>query len=186
MCDTQISELAARYGMISPFYPDGSPPGAISYGLSSYGYDVRLAGSFMEPNTASGSTIDPKAGERMPVVSFERNEPFDLPPHGFVLGHTIEWINMPPDVMAICVGKSTYARCGLIVNVTPLEPGWRGQVTLEISNTASLPVRIYPGEGIAQFVFLRGSTVPNRGYAIRSGTYQNQRGITLPKVRRRP
>lgn len=194
LCDTQIRELIG----IEPFEDAARRPGRISYGVSSYGYDVRVGSRFkiFTPTTRSGgiAVVDPKnfsdefmvevdvaaAGGRQPVGAEDRF--VIIPPNSFALCETIETFNIPRDVLVLCVGKSTYARCGLIVNVTPLEPEWRGKVTLEISNTTPLPAKVYANEGIAQMVFLKADRVCAVSYADKKGKYQDQVGLTLPKV----
>ncbi len=197
--DTEIAYLAER-GMISPFSARTESPCVISYGLSSYGYDARLADEIRVVKPVARGLIDPKhasslggmlrdapdardwlenADLHMPAVL--DNVPV-IPPLGFALAHTIETFSIPRDVLVICLGKSTYARCGLIVNVTPLEPGWSGQVTLELHNTTPAPIAVYPGEGICQFLFLRGAREPAVSYADRGGKYQGQRDVTLPRM----
>ncbi|MBK7404982.1 MAG: dCTP deaminase [Phycisphaerales bacterium] len=188
LCDSQIRELIR----IEPFEAAQKRPGRISYGVSSYGYDVRVGTRFkvFTPTPAHGdiAIVDPKRfSDEMMVEIDVAERPADrqyviIPPNSFALCETVEFIEVPRDVLAICVGKSTYARCGLIVNVTPLEPEWRGKVTLEISNTTPLPARVYANEGIAQLVFLKGEMVCERSYADKAGKYQDQEGLTLPKV----
>ncbi|HRJ50048.1 MAG: dCTP deaminase [Phycisphaeraceae bacterium] len=177
---------------IDPFEAAEKRPGRISYGVSSYGYDVRVGTRFkiFTPTTRSGdiAVVDPKrfSDDMMVEVDVAGNPPdrryVIIPPNSFALCETVEFLEIPRDVLAICVGKSTYARCGLIVNVTPLEPEWRGKVTLEISNTTPLPARVYANEGIAQLIFLRGDQVCRMSYADKAGKYQDQGGLTLPKV----
>ena len=183
--DKQIDDLAMG-GMFDSFYDhqvrehDGQK--IISYGLSSFGYDARLADEFFAV-VDDECVIDPKRS----ATSFAKDRTrwrggsYIIPPNDMVLARTVERFKMPDDVMAICVGKSTYARCGLVVNVTPLEPGWEGHVTLELSNTTSQPIVVYPGEGIAQFVFFRGER-PSVTYSDRGGKYMNQSGVTLARV----
>jgi len=177
--DREIRELAEA-GMIDPFEPNLVSKGAISWGLSSFGYDARLADEFRVFSNHTGEIIDPKRFKEDCWIEC-RGSTCIVPPNSLVLGRTVEYFRMPEDVMAICVGKSTYARCGVIVNVTPLEPGWEGEVTLEISNTAPLPVRIHAGEGICQFLFLRGSR-PDVTYADRGGKYMHQSGVVPPRI----
>ena len=188
LCDTQIRELVP----IEPFVDGEKRMGRISFGVSSYGYDVRVGPHFkvftnVDP-TGSGAQaiVDPKRfGEGMFVSIDTRETGHDhviIPPNSFALAETVEEIEVPRDVLAICVGKSTYARCGIIVNVTPLEPEWRGKVTIEISNTTPLPAKIYEGEGIAQMIFLKADRTCAVSYADKDGKYQNQRGLTLPLV----
>ena len=184
LSDAGIKRLLA--GRITPFSGsltscDERGHGLLSHGLGSAGYDARLGLEFAEPR--SGVLIDPKGDPEGQWRRFEV-EPggtVDLPPGCHLLGHTVERFDMPEDVVGYCFGKSTYARCGLIVNVTPLEPGWAGQVTLELHNAASRPIRIYPGEGICQFVFVQIER-PSVSYRARRGKYMEQRGVTLPRV----
>ena len=181
--DREIAQLAIVDDMIAPFVGSqrrvsrsGRP--VISFGASSFGYDARLAPEFRRP--LSG-VIDPKNPESCLWDDMIAEWPINIEPHDFLLARTVEYFRIPDDVMAICIGKSTYARCGLIVNVTPLEPGWEGHVTLELSNTTHLPITIYPDEGICQFVFFRGER-PAVTYGDRGGKYQGQTGVTLAKV----
>ncbi|MCG3123510.1 MAG: dCTP deaminase [Phycisphaerales bacterium] len=177
---------------IEPFETAQKRPGRISFGVSSYGYDVRVGTHFKiftpTPRTGDIAVVDPKSfSDDMMVEVDVATKPADkqyviIPPNSFALCETVEYLEIPRGVLAICVGKSTYARCGLIVNVTPLEPEWRGKVTLEISNTTPLPARVYANEGIAQLVFLRGDQVCKVSYADKAGKYQDQGGLTLPKV----
>ncbi len=186
LCDTQIRELVD----IEPFEDAVKRPGRISYGVSSYGYDVRVGTRFkiFTPVPASGGAaiVDPKrfTDDFMVEIDLEGTgaDHIIIPPNSFALCETVETFTIPRDVLVLCVGKSTYARCGLIVNVTPLEPEWRGKVTLEISNTTPLPARVYANEGIAQMVFLKGDRVCATSYADKQGKYQDQGGLTLPKV----
>jgi dCTP deaminase len=186
LADSQIRELIK----VEPFEENVKRPGRISYGLSSYGYDVRVGTRFKiftpTPRTGGIAVVDPKkfTDDLFVEVDCARQgtDHVVIPPNSFALCETVEYISVPRDVLVICVGKSTYARCGLIVNVTPLEPEWRGKVTLEISNTTPLPARVYANEGIAQFVFFRGERVCEKSYADKSGKYQDQSGLTLPKV----
>ena len=188
LCDTQIREFVG----IEPFEDNTKRPGKISYGVSSYGYDVRVGSEFkifssVTPTGGGGQAIvDPKAfGEDLFITINTDQTGRDhvvIPPNSFALAATVETIEVPRDVLAICVGKSTYARCGIIVNVTPLEPEWRGKVTLEISNTTPLPAKIYANEGIAQMIFLKADRVCATSYADKQGKYQDQAGLTLPKV----
>ncbi len=186
LADHQIRRLVK----IEPFHENVKRPGRISFGVSSYGYDVRVGTRFkiFTPTPRSGgiTVVDPKAftDELFVEVDCEARgcDHVIIPPNSFALCETMEYIEVPRDVLVICVGKSTYARCGLIVNVTPLEPEWRGRVTLEISNTTPLPARIYANEGIAQFIFFRAAEVCEKSYADKGGKYQDQAGLTLPKV----
>jgi dCTP deaminase len=185
LCDSQIREVIG----IEPFEENLKRPGRVSYGLSSYGYDVRVGSRFkVFTNATSGgaAVVDPKQFSEDLFITVDTDligrDHVIIPPNSFALAETVETIVVPRDVLAICVGKSTYARCGIIVNVTPLEPEWRGRVTLEISNTTPLPARIYANEGIAQMVFLRAERVCAVSYADKRGKYQNQGGLTLPRV----
>ena len=186
LCDTQIRELVG----IEPFDDNIKRPGRVSYGVSSYGYDVRVGTVFkiFTPTHHLGrqAIVDPKEFTDDLFVTVDTNrtglDHIIIPPNSFALAETVEVMKIPRDVLAICVGKSTYARCGLIVNVTPLEPEWRGKVTLEISNTTPLPAKVYANEGIAQMLFLQASRVCQTSYADKGGKYQDQSGLTLPKV----
>jgi dCTP deaminase len=163
-------------------FAQNSPDGAISYGLTSYGYDVRVGRKFKIFSNSHCGIIDPKAFDERALVDYEGDFCL-IPPNSFALAETVETLEIPRDVLAICVGKSTYARCGIIVNVTPLEPEWKGKITIEISNTAPLPAKIYAGEGIAQIVFMRSDSICLISYKDKKGRYQNQEGIVLPFVR---
>jgi dCTP deaminase len=186
LCDRQIRELVK----IEPFEEAVKRPGKVSYGVSSYGYDVRVGSHFKiftaTPRTGGITVVDPKkfTDDLMVEVDTAKfgTDHIIIPPHSFALCETVEYLEIPRNVLVICVGKSTYARCGLIVNVTPLEPEWRGKVTLEISNTTPLPARVYANEGIAQLVFLKADQVCEKSYADKGGKYQDQGGLTLPKV----
>jgi len=166
---------------ITPFDEGASHPGAISYGLSSYGYDVRVGKRFKVFSNVHSQIVDPKKFSERTFVDVEGDHCI-IPPNSFALGETVEYIEVPRDVIGLCVGKSTYARCGIIVNVTPLEPEWHGRITLEISNTTPLPAKIYAGEGIAQIVFLKAEAECRTSYKDKAGKYQDQSGITLPFV----
>lgn len=185
LADHQIRNLALGNGMIRPFH-DGTPiPGAISAGCSSYGYDARLGRKFRVFDNwlkMYGQVVDPK---RFPEGAFTEVETdvCTIPPNSFALGETLEDFDIPRDVLGICLGKSTYARCGIVVNVTPLEPEWKGKITLEISNTTPLPAVVYSLEGIIQILFLRADAVCERSYADKKGVYQSQTGLTLPRLR---
>lgn len=186
LCDAQIRELIT----IDPFEAATKRPGRISYGVSSYGYDIRVGTKFKvftpTPRTGGIAIVDPKAFSDDLFVEIDcaatGRDHIIIPPNSFALCETVEYISVPRDVLAICVGKSTYARCGLVLNVTPLEPEWRGKVTLEISNTTPLPAKVYANEGIGQLIFLRAQVVCEKSYADKSGKYQDQSGLTLPKV----
>jgi dCTP deaminase len=181
LADHQIRALALESGMIAPFEEAQKRDGVISYGLSSYGYDARAAREFKIFTNVDNAIVDPKDFSRQSFVDRE-TDVCVIPPNSFALTRTVEHFCVPEDVLVVCLGKSTYARCGLIVNVTPLEPGWRGHVTLEISNTTPLPARVYAGEGIAQFLFFRGAAPCDVSYAARGGKYMGQTGVTLPKL----
>lgn len=183
--DHAIRELAQSQNMIEPFHDsqvrDMNGQKIISYGLSSYGYDARCADEFMIFTNIDNAIVDPKAFSSQSFVERKTNVCV-IPPNSFVLTRTVEYFKIPKDVLVVCLGKSTYARCGLIVNVTPLEPGWEGHVTLEISNTTPLPARVYANEGVAQFLFFKGSTPCETTYADRAGKYMGQRGVTPPRT----
>jgi len=167
--------------MIEPFADAQVRDGVISFGVSSYGYDMRVADEFRIFTNALSAIVDPKAFDPKSFVSFQG--PVCLvPPNSFALARSVEYFRIPRDVLTICVGKSTYARCGIITNVTPFEPEWEGYVTLEISNTTPLPARIYANEGIAQVLFFEGDEPPDVSYADKKGKYQKQIGVTLPKL----
>jgi len=167
--------------MIEPFSERQVREGVISYGVSSYGYDVRVADEFKIFTNVYAATVDPKNFDPRSFVDW-RGETCIVPPNSFALARTIEYFRVPRNVLTICVGKSTYARCGIIVNVTPFEPEWEGHVTLEISNTTPLPAKIYANEGIAQVLFFESDDPCETSYADRGGKYQAQRGVTLPKL----
>lgn len=187
LSDANIKEINKTHPFITPFIEnqvrEENGNKVISYGLSSFGYDIRCGNNFMLFSKKPGEVIDPKNFSKGLIDEYVvmDGDPFILPPHTFALTYSQETLNMPVDVMAICIGKSTYARTGLIVNVTPIEPAWRGQITIEISNTTDLPIYVYPNEGIAQLVFFRGD-VPVITYNDRDGKYQDQVNITLPKI----
>lgn len=166
---------------IEPFAESALRPGVISYGVTSYGYDVRVGRNFKVFTNARCAVVDPKNFDPKSFVDMEGDFCL-IPPNSFALAETIEYLEIPRDILAICVGKSTVARCGIIVNVTPLEPEWRGKITIEISNTTPLPAKIYANEGIAQIVFLRAEAVCHTSYADKRGKYQDQKGLTLPTV----
>ncbi len=181
LADHQIRYLAQNEGMIEPFEEKQNRDGVISYGLSSFGYDSRCAPDFKIFTNIDNAMVDPKNFSDDSFVD-RRTDVCVIPPNSFVLTHSVEYFRIPKDVLVICLGKSTYARCGLIVNVTPLEPGWEGHVTLEISNTTPLPAKVYANEGIAQFLFFKGSAACEVSYADRAGKYMGQKGVTLPKL----
>jgi dCTP deaminase len=166
---------------IEPFADGSSRTGVISFGTTSYGYDVRVGRKFKVFTNARCAVVDPKHFDPASFVDIEGDYCL-IPPNSFALAETIEYLEIPRDIICLCVGKSTYARCGIIVNVTPLEPEWRGRVTIEISNTTPLPAKIYAGEGIAQILFIRTEAVCETSYADKKGKYQDQQGLTLPFV----
>ena len=181
MPDSWIRRMAVDHGMIEPFVEAQRREGVISFGLSSYGYDARAADEFKIFTNVDNAVVDPKQFNESGFVT--RTGPVCIiTPNSFVLTHTIEYFRIPRDVLVICLGKSTYARCGLIVNVTPLEPEWEGQVTIEISNTTPLPAKVYANEGVCQFLFLKGEGAPEVSYADRKGKYMGQRGVALPRL----
>ena len=181
LSDKWIKEMAKTHNMINPFEDKQVRGTKISYGLSSYGYDARVSNEFKIFTNVNSEIIDPKNFKQNNFIS-KNGEECIIPPNSFVLSSTVEYFKIPNDVMVICLGKSTYARCGIIVNVTPLEPDWEGYVTMEISNTTPLPAKIYANEGVAQFIFLKGNEKPDITYADRNGKYMKQSGVTLPKV----
>ena len=179
--DHWIRKMALEHGMIEPFIDHQVREGVISYGVSSYGYDVRVADEFKIFTNVYSTMVDPKSFDSNSMVDF-KGEVCIIPPNSFALARTVEYFRIPRGVMTICVGKSTYARCGIIVNVTPFEPEWEGFVTLEISNTTPLPAKIYANEGLAQVIFLEGDEPCEISYADKKGKYQHQQRILLPKV----
>ena len=181
MADSWIREMARSKGMIEPFVEAQRREGVISYGVSSYGYDARVASEFKIFTNVDNAVVDPKNFSDQSFV--ERDvDVCIIPPNSFVLARTVEYFRIPRDVLVICLGKSTYARCGIIVNVTPLEPEWEGHVTLEFSNTTPLPAKVYANEGACQFLFLKGEGPCEVSYADRAGKYMKQQGITLPRL----
>jgi dCTP deaminase len=181
LSDKWIKEMVRTNNMISPFEDKQVRGNKISYGLSSFGYDARVSNEFKIFTNVNSETVDPKNFKLSSFISKKGDECI-IPPNSFVLSSTVEYFKIPNDVMVICLGKSTYARCGIIVNVTPLEPSWEGNVTLEFSNTTPLPAKIYANEGAAQFIFLKGNEKPDITYADRNGKYMKQSGVTLPKI----
>lgn len=179
--DNWIKEMALKERMIEPFKEGQCRQGVISYGVSSYGYDARVSNHFKIFTNVDSAIVDPKSFSTQSFVERD-SDVCIIPPNSFALAHTVEYFRIPRNVMVICVGKSTYARCGIIVNVTPLEPGWEGHVTLEFSNTTPLPAKIYANEGACQFLFLKGEGPCDVSYADRHGKYMGQVGVTLPKV----
>ena len=181
LSDKWIKKMAVEKQMISPFVDKQKAGQNISYGLSSFGYDARVSNEFKIFTDVDSAVVDPKNFNINSFVSRKGNECI-IPPNSFALASTVEYFKIPEDIMVICLGKSTYARCGIIVNVTPLEPGWEGHVTLEFSNTTPLPAKIYANEGAAQLIFLKGNEEPTITYEKRNGKYMKQTGVTLPKV----
>ncbi len=181
LSDKWIKKMALEEKMIDPFIDKQKGVKNISYGLSSFGYDARVSNEFKIFTDVDSAVVDPKNFNINSFVSRKVNECI-IPPNSFALASTIEYFKIPKDVLVICLGKSTYARCGIIVNVTPLEPGWEGHVTLEFSNTTPLPAKVYANEGAAQFIFLKGNEKPEITYEQRNGKYMKQTGVTLPKV----
>lgn len=181
MSDIWIREQALAKGMIEPFEEAQRREGCISYGLSSYGYDARVADEFKIFTNVNSTVIDPKAFDQECFVD-RQSDCVIIPPNSFVLGRTVEYFRIPRDVLVVCLGKSTYARTGIVVNVTPLEPEWEGHVTLEFSNTTPLPAKLYANEGACQFLFFKGDQPCETSYADRAGKYMGQRGVTLPRL----
>jgi dCTP deaminase len=181
MSDRWIRKMAQEQEMIKPFAENQVREGVISYGLSSYGYDLRVADEFKIFTNVNSNIVDPKHFDERSFVEF-RGAVCIIPPNSFALARSVEYFKIPRNILTICVGKSTYARCGIIVNVTPLEPEWEGFVTLEISNTAPLPARVYSNEGLCQIVFFNSDQVCEISYKDKKGKYQSQKGIVLPKI----
>jgi dCTP deaminase len=179
--DKWIRRMALEHKMIEPFVDTQVREGVVSYGLSSYGYDIRVADEFKIFTNINNTVIDPKQFDPRSFVDIKADMCI-VPPNSFALARTIEYFRIPRDVLTVCLGKSTYARCGIIVNVTPFEPEWEGFVTLEISNTTPLPARIYSNEGIAQVLFFQSDEPCERSYADKKGKYQKQQGVVLPKI----
>ena len=183
--DVWIRRMAQGAGMIEPFCPQqvrsNDNGRVISYGTSSYGYDIRCSNEFKIFTNINSSIVDPKAFDEKSFVDF-RGEVCIIPPNSFALARTVEYFRIPRNVLTICLGKSTYARCGIIVNVTPLEPEWEGHVTLEFSNTTPLPAKIYANEGVAQVIFIESDEVCETSYKDRGGKYFGQQGVTLPRI----
>ena len=179
--DTWIRKMAQEHRMIEPFVDGQVRDGVISYGLSSYGYDIRISDEFKIFTNVHSAVVDPKHFNPKSFVDF-RGDVCVIPPNSFVLAQTVEYFRIPRQVVTLCVGKSTYARCGLIVNVTPFEPEWEGYVTLEISNTTPLPAKVYSNEGIAQVLFFEGDEECLISYADKKGKYQKQESIVLPRM----
>ena len=181
LSDRWIREQAQQHRMIEPFVEAQRREGCISYGLSSYGYDARVSNHFKIFTNVDSATVDPKDFASNSFVD-RTTDVCIIPPNSFALARTVEYFRVPRDVLVICLGKSTYARCGIIVNVTPFEPEWEGHVTIEISNTTPLPARIYANEGLAQVVFFKAEEICETSYADRGGKYMKQTGITIPRM----
>ena len=179
--DNWIKRMALEHRMIDPFVENQVRSGVISFGLSSYGYDIRVADEFKVFTNINTTVIDPKAFDPRSFVDV-KTDVCIVPPNSFALARTVEYFRIPRDVLTVCLGKSTYARCGIIVNVTPFEPEWEGTATLEISNTTPLPAKIYANEGIAQVLFFQSDEPCAVSYKDKKGKYQGQRGVTLPKL----
>ena len=184
--DRWIRRMAASHGMIEPFEPgqvrEAGGQQIVSYGTSSYGYDVRCAAEFKIFTNINSTIVDPKNFDTRSLRRLRRADVCIIPPNSFALARTVEYFRIPRNVLTVCLGKSTYARCGIIVNVTPLEPEWEGHVTLEFSNTTPLPAKIYANEGVAQMLFFESDEVCETSYKDRGGKYQGQKGVTLPKA----
>ena len=181
MPDTWIREMSLKHGMIEPFIESQKREGVISYGVSSYGYDIRVADEFKVFTNINSTVVDPKNFDARSFVDVKADVCI-IPPNSFALAKTVEYFRIPRNVLTVCVGKSTYARCGLIVNVTPFEPEWEGYVTLEISNTTPLPAKVYANEGISQVLFFESDEECEVSYADKAGKYQKQQGLTLPRL----
>jgi dCTP deaminase len=179
--DRWIKKMALEHGMIEPFEDRQMRKGVISYGLSSYGYDIRVADEFKVFTNINSTVVDPKNFDARSFVDVKADVCI-IPPNSFALAKTVEYFRIPRNVLTVCVGKSTYARCGLIVNVTPFEPEWEGYVTLEISNTTPLPAKVYANEGISQVLFFESDEECEVSYADKAGKYQKQQGLTLPRL----
>jgi len=179
--DRWITRMAREHQMIEPFVNDQVRQGVISYGVSSYGYDVRVGDDFKVFTNVYNTVVDPKNFDSKSFVDIKADVCI-IPPNSFALASTIEYFRIPRDILTVCLGKSTYARCGIIVNVTPFEPEWEGHVTIEISNTTPLPAKIYANEGIAQVLFFQSDEPCAKSYKDKKGKYQAQRGVTLPRL----
>jgi dCTP deaminase len=179
--DRWIREMCMKHQMIEPFVEKQMREGVISYGVSSYGYDIRIADEFKIFTNVNSTIVDPKGMDPGSMIDFKGPVAI-IPPNSFALGRTVEYFKVPRNVLCACVGKSTYARCGIITNVTPFEPEWEGYVTLEISNTTPLPAKIYANEGIAQVLFFESDEACEVSYKDKAGKYQAQQGITLPRL----
>ena len=178
--DKWIREMSLNEEMISPFVDNQIRKGTISYGLSSYGYDIRVSDEYKVFTNVNNSVVDPKKFDEKSFIDY-KGDICIVPPNSFALARSIEYFKIPRSVLTVCLGKSTYARCGIIVNVTPFEPEWEGHVTLEISNTTPLPAKIYSNEGLCQVLFFESDEICEKSYKDKKGKYQNQRGITLAK-----
>jgi len=181
LVDWEIREYAKKYRMLEPFEENLKRDGVISYGLSSMGYDIRVTDEFKIFTNVRQAVVDPKQFNPDSFIDY-KGTTCVIPPNSFALARSVEYFRIPRSIMGICLGKSSYARCGIVVNITPLEPEWEGHLTIEISNTTPLPARIYSHEGIAQVLFFEAGSLPETTYADRKGKYQGQTGITLPKV----
>jgi len=181
LSDKEILGYIKEKNMISPFQESQKRDNVVSYGISSYGYDFRIANEFKIFTNINNAIVDPKNFDKGSFIDF-LGDVCIIPPNSFILGRSLEYFKIPKEILGICVGKSTYARCGLILNVTPIEPEWEGHITIEISNTTPLPAKIYANEGIAQLIFHRASKVCNTSYKDKKGKYQGQTGVTLPKT----
>jgi dCTP deaminase len=183
--DAWIRKMASEHGMIEPYEPgqvkESQGRRLISFGTSSYGYDVRCADEFKIFTNINSAIVDPKGFDESSFVNV-CSDVCIIPPNSFALARTVEYFRIPRSVLTVCLGKSTYARCGIIVNVTPLEPEWEGHVTLEFSNTTPLPAKVYANEGVAQMIFFEADEVCEMSYADRDGKYQGQKGVTLPRA----
>ena len=179
--DEWIIKMAKEQGMIEPFEGKQVRSGVISYGVSSFGYDVRITDEFKVVTVENSVIIDPK-NFRPEIMSEQKADYCIIPPNSYILGRSLEYFRIPPKVLALCFGKSTYARCGVVANITPLEPGWEGFITMAIANTAPLPVKIYAGEGIAQIIFIEADEPPSVSYKDKKGKYQAQKNLTYAKV----
>ena len=181
LSDRWIKKMSKTKGMIKPFVAKQNRKGKVSFGLSSYGYDARVSNEFKIFTNVNSGIVDPKVFKKDSFVTKKSRECI-IPPNSFALARTVEYFKIPKNVLVICLGKSTYARCGIIVNVTPLEPEWEGHVTLEFSNTTPLPAKVYANEGACQFLFFKGEAPPDISYKDRNGKYMGQQGVTLPKL----
>jgi dCTP deaminase len=179
--DRWIREMSLNHDMIKPFSEKQVRKGIVSYGLSSYGYDIRVADEFMIFTNVNTTVVDPKKFDKKSLIEVKAPSIL-IPPNSFALARTVEYFKIPRSILTVCLGKSTYARCGIIVNVTPFEPEWEGHATLEISNTTPIPAKIYANEGIAQIIFLESDELCEVSYKDKKGKYQAQRKITLPKI----